>query len=58
MLPINLRPNYALAYANRGNSELSKGARRAAIADYRAALQVAPNLRQAIDALKQLGIAP
>jgi tetratricopeptide (TPR) repeat protein len=52
---IKLDPNYASAYYNRGNSRLELGDKDGAAADYRQAAKLSPGLKQAAEALQQLG---
>jgi tetratricopeptide (TPR) repeat protein len=46
------------AYTNRGLTYEQLGARDKAIADYRAALTLRPNMKLALDALQRLGATP
>jgi tetratricopeptide (TPR) repeat protein len=48
---IELKPDYAVAYNNRGNAYKNKGDIDLAIADYRKALQINPNYKLAQDSL-------
>ena len=52
---IKLQPNYATAFFNRANAKLNAGDKTGAIADYRQAVQLRPGLKEAADALKELG---
>ena len=46
------------AYTNRGFAHEQAGARDEAIADYRAALNLRPNMKLALDGLQRLGATP
>ncbi|HKB96222.1 MAG TPA: hypothetical protein VKB94_05190, partial [Rhizomicrobium sp.] len=49
---------YASAYSHRAGTYEHKGVIDAAIADYRAALKLDPDMQSAKDALKRLGAMP
>jgi tetratricopeptide (TPR) repeat protein len=53
---IELDPNDAQSYNNRGQAHLSKGHREQAIADFRKALELQPGLRDSLEGLKRLGV--
>jgi tetratricopeptide (TPR) repeat protein len=55
---LRLNPRYATALYNRGIAREDSGDKDGAIADYRAALRLQPVLKQAADALKDLGEKP
>ena len=55
---IELNPQYARAYANRGDIWRKMGKREDAIADYRHALSLDGNNKLALAGLKTLGIRP
>ena len=55
---IKLDPNDAFSYNNRGIARVQKGDRGGAIADFRKALALSPQLQQPKDQLQKLGAAP
>jgi tetratricopeptide (TPR) repeat protein len=55
---LQLNPRYATALYNRGLAREDSGDRDGAIADYREALRLRPVLKQAAEALKELGAKP
>lgn len=55
---ITLNPNNGQAYINRGSAYKAMGLRPQAIDDYRAALKIDPELRDAKEALIRLGVTP
>ena len=55
---IKLDPNDAYSFNNRGIARVGKGDRTGAIADFRKALILNPNMQQTRDQLKALGATP
>ena len=55
---IELNPNDADAYFNRGLAYELKGDKEKAIADFRKALEIAPSFQEAKAALERLGVTP
>jgi tetratricopeptide (TPR) repeat protein len=51
-------PHYAAAFYNRAIAREDSGDKDGAIADYREALRLRPGMKQAADALKELGVKP
>ena len=50
--------HYATALYNRGIAREESGDKDGAIADYREALNLRPGMKQAVDALMELGVKP
>ena len=55
---IALYPEFAVAFANRGDVYSKKGDKERAIAEYRRALVLEPGNGIALNGLKQLGVRP
>jgi tetratricopeptide (TPR) repeat protein len=55
---INLNPDYANAYFDRGMAQERLGATSTAIIDYRAAIHIDPGHHQSRAALERLGVTP
>jgi tetratricopeptide (TPR) repeat protein len=55
---VRLEPHYAGAFYNRAIARADSGDKDGAIADYRETLKLRPGMKQAVEALKELGAKP
>jgi tetratricopeptide (TPR) repeat protein len=55
---VSLSPKFAVALANRGDVYAKKGDKARAVAEYRAALAIDPDIDVALNGLKKLGAQP